>query len=121
MGQEVQHDSHSEKRLGTVRIAPNVLATIIYAAASAVPGVLKLGETPSNEGGISRIFNRDGIKGVKIEVRDGAVSADLYIIVSRDINMVQVGKQVQTEVSKAVRNMVGMQVEQINVFIQNVE
>ncbi|MEI7556306.1 Asp23/Gls24 family envelope stress response protein [Candidatus Chlorohelix sp.] len=109
-------NGNPEKKLGTVKVAPNVLETIVYAAAAGVAGVLRLGNAPQK-----RLFNREGNDGVKIEIKEGAVSADLYIVVSREANMLQVGKLVQTDVSKAVRYMVGMPVEQINVYIQNVE
>jgi uncharacterized alkaline shock family protein YloU len=109
-----------EKKLGTVRIAPSVLVTIVRSAATNVPGVLRMGEANSSEG-FSRIFSRETNTGVKIEVKEGAVNADLYLIVSRQANMKEVGKQVQSDVSKAVRYMVGMPIQQINVYIQNVE
>ncbi len=109
--------NQTEKKLGPVRVAPNVLETIIFDAASNVPGVIRLGSASQK-----RLFNKDGSSdGVKIEVANGAVKADLYIVVSREANLLQVGKSVQSDVSKAIRYMVGMPVEQINVYIQNVE
>jgi uncharacterized alkaline shock family protein YloU len=110
-------NTQPEKKPGTVRIAPSVLVTIIEATAVEVPGVLRLGGIP-NKG---RFFNRDGNEGIKVEVHNGAVKADIHMVVSREANMLQVGKKVQLDVSKAVRYMVGMPVEQINVYIQNVE
>lgn len=112
-----------DKKLGTVRIAPGVLVTIVNSAALGVPGVLRMGDATRVDGntGLGRIFHRDETSGVKIEVRDEKVHADLYLIVSKDANMLEVGKQVQSDVSKAIRFMVGMPVEQINVYIQNVE
>lgn len=114
-----------EKKIGTVRIAPGVLASIVNSATLAVPGVLHMGEVGSqpNHPIRGRIFTgrSDEQRGVKIEVHEGKVHADLYLVVSKDQNMRQVGREVQEAVSRAVRHMVGMPVEQINVFIQNVE
>lgn len=108
-----------------MRIAPGVLAAIINAATIEVAGVLHMGEVPPTSGNPirGRMFmgKHDEHRGVKIEVREGKVHADLYVVVSKDQNMRQVGRQVQDEVSKAIRHMVGMPVEHINVFIQNVE
>ncbi len=108
------------KKLGTVRIAPGVLATIVQATTQNVEGVIRMGDTGASSLG-NRLFNRDDHSGVKIEVIENKVQADLYIIVNKEANMAQVGKRVQAEVSKAIRLMVGMPVEQINVYIQNVE
>jgi uncharacterized alkaline shock family protein YloU len=107
------------KKLGTVRIAPSVLATIVQSATLGVEGVIRMGDTSSAS--LSRIFSRTENEGVKIEVVEGQVRADLYVIVNKNANMAQVGKQVQADVSRAIRLMVGMPVEQINVYIQNVE
>jgi uncharacterized alkaline shock family protein YloU len=112
-------NGQENKKLGTVRIAPGVLVTIVQSSTLAVEGVIRMGDTSSAS--LSRIFSRDENGGVKIEVVDGKVRADLYIIVDKDANMAQVGKQVQADVSRAIRLMVGMPVEQINVYIQNVE
>jgi uncharacterized alkaline shock family protein YloU len=113
-------NGQENKKLGTVRIAPGVLVTIVQSSTLAVDGVIRMGDT-SNSASLSRIFSRDENGGVKIEVVDGKVRADLYIIVDKAANMAQVGKQVQADVSRAIRLMVGMPVEQINVYIQNVE
>ena len=75
----------------------------------------------SASGTRNRFFNRDHSDGVKIDVRDEKVYADLHIVVDKAENMAEVGKQVQNEVSKAIRHIVGMPVEEINVYIQNVE
>lgn len=109
------------KKLGTVRIAPGVLATIVEATTLGVEGVIRMGDAANNSASLSRIFNRDNNDGVKIEVKEEKVYADLYIIVDKSANLAQVGKQVQGDVSTAIRHLVGMQVEQINVYIQNVE
>ncbi len=112
----------SERKPGTVRIAPGVLVTIINSAALGVPGVIRMGLAPRVEGkAIGRIFHRNEHNGVRVEVHQEKVKVDLYLIVSKDVNMLEVGKQVQSDVSKAIRFMVGMPIEQVNVYIQNVE
>lgn len=108
------------KKLGTVRIAPGVLATIVEATTLGVEGVIRMGDT-TGSASLSRIFSRENNDGVKIEVKEDKVYADLYIIVDKTANLAQVGKQVQGDVSTAIRHLVGMPVEQINVYIQNVE
>ena len=102
--------------IGTVSIAPGVLATIVSLTAQAVPGVARLGNC-----GVGRLLSRrDCADGVRVQVKDEAVWADVYLIVEEGRNMYQVGTQVQKEVSKAVLQMVGMPVQEVNVFIQDV-
>jgi len=50
-----------------------------------------------------------------------AVSADLYLIAQHDVNLLDLGTEVQAAVANAIREMVGMPVDEVNVYIQDVE
>jgi len=60
-------------------------------------------------------------QGVKIEVEDDTVSADLYIVVEQDVNVLKLSQEIQAEVSRAIHDMVGMDVKEVNIHIQDVE
>ena len=62
----------------------------------------------------------DAAEGVRVQVKDEAVWADVYLVVEEGRNMYQVGTQVQKEVSEAVLQMVGMPVQEVNVYVQDV-
>ncbi|MDP3046259.1 MAG: Asp23/Gls24 family envelope stress response protein [Chloroflexota bacterium] len=105
------------EQMGGVTIAPGVLATIVSLTAQAVPGVARLCGS-----GMGRFLGRDDPRtGIRIQVKDEAVWADVYLIVESGRNMYQVGTQVQKEVAVAVLQMVGMPVQEVNVYIQDVE
>jgi len=57
---------------------------------------------------------------VRLQIKDDAVLVDVYIVVEAGHNMYQVGTQVQKEISKAILRMVGMPVQEVNVYIQDV-
>ncbi|HXT35222.1 MAG TPA: Asp23/Gls24 family envelope stress response protein [Chloroflexota bacterium] len=104
---------------GTIRIAPEVLATIVQLTARSVNGIRAMAETPHR-----RVLNRptpEATRGVVVRVRDNAVQANLYVVVAHGANMVAVGNQVQQAVVQAVHEMLGMTVRGINVYIQGVE
>lgn len=108
-----------EKKLGTVRIAPGVLATIVGLTTLAVPGVAGMSDS---SGRVARILGRGGsTEGVKIHVKNGCVLADVHIVVEKDVNMLKVGRAVQEQIAEAINNMVGMPIEEINIYIQDVE
>ena len=48
------------------------------------------------------------------------VSTDLYIVVASGIDIVETGIAIQKEVASAIEEMVGMQVREVNVYIQDV-
>jgi uncharacterized alkaline shock family protein YloU len=55
-----------------------------------------------------------------LTIKDNTVTADLYIVVAANVNIVEVGSAVQEEVASAIEHMVGMQVREVNVYIHDV-
>jgi len=110
----------AEENLGTVRIAPGVLATIAGLTALAVPGVARLsGDMVS---GVSKLLGRpDALSGVKIQVKDDAVWVELHLVAEPETNLYQLSTQVQREVAQAIDKMVDMPVRQVDVYIEDVE
>ena len=109
-----------EEKLGKVIIAPGVLVTIARLTTLSTPGVVKMsaGWTDS----MGRLLRRRGPgDGVRIEVEDNTVSVDLYIVVEQDVDMLKLSQEIQTEVSRAIHDMVGMEAKEINIHIEDVE
>ncbi|HEU5227064.1 MAG TPA: Asp23/Gls24 family envelope stress response protein [Ktedonobacteraceae bacterium] len=103
---------------GVVRVARQVLSTIVTNTASQIPGVVRMAHTNDQW---SRLLGRDVPKGgVALSIRENIVSADLYLVVEAGVNIVEVGTAVQEEVASAIAEMVGMQVKEVNVYIQDV-
>jgi len=60
-------------------------------------------------------------EGVRVHVHDnGEVSVDLFVVVDHEVNMLQLGQRVQTEISRAIEEMLGMEVREVNVHIEDV-
>jgi uncharacterized alkaline shock family protein YloU len=106
-----------ERAPGTTTIAPGVLLTIARLTALAVNGVAGMAPIP---GGVNRLFRRGTGDGVRIEVEGVRVSADLYLTLNHDVNVKEVSRQVQQEVARAIEDMVGMQVQRVDVHIEDI-
>ncbi len=127
--------------LGVVRVARPVLSTIVINAALQISGVVrmarvgdqrlrllgkefpKLGTYPSHQRRYASTAKQPGGmsgEGVALTIKDNTVSADLYIVVETGVNIVEVGATVQEEVASAIEDMIGMQVREVNVYIQDV-
>jgi uncharacterized alkaline shock family protein YloU len=110
------NDRRSE--LGAVRIQNEVVGIIAGIAASEVNGIVGLG------GGFSlgEVFGRKSFnKGIKVEIGNGETAIDLYIIVEYGRNIPEVSYQVQQSVKRAVENMTGLTVVEVNVNIEGVQ
>ena len=100
---------------GRVTVAHNVLLAIARLTTVGVPGVVRL--VPC---GVQGFLRRGGDEGVLLRVEGDHVHFDLFIVADANANLREVGKKIQDEVARAIRDMVGMAPEAINVHIQDV-
>jgi uncharacterized alkaline shock family protein YloU len=103
---------------GTTTIAPGVLVAIARLTALSVPGVAGMAHIPS---GVNRLLRRGSGEGVEIQIEDGTVTVDLYLILERDTYVRDVSRKVQTEVSRAIEDMVGMVAKRVDVHIEDID
>lgn len=109
-----------EESLGKVIIAPDVLITIARLTTLSVPGVAHMA---GGWGQVSHWLHRGTASGdgVRIHVEGNTVAVDLYIVVEQGTNMLQVSRRIQKEVARAIENLVGMVVREVNIHIEDVE
>ena len=103
---------------GKTTIALEVLVTIAKLTTLAVDGVSRMATVPSE---VNRIFKRGVSEGVKVIVDDDMVYADLYVILKQEFNVRDVAHNIQANVSRAISEMVGMDVGKINVHVEDIE
>lgn len=99
---------------GAVTVEPEVIETIARHTALEIPGVLWIAERD-----VDRILGLTG-KSVAIVVHEGRVLVDLYIVAGPNISLLQLGRTVQHEVTRAIQQMIGMPVDVVNVHIEDV-
>ena len=108
-------DNHNS---GKTTVAPDVLVTIARMAALSVPGVSRMANV---SGGVNRLFKHGIHDGVRIEVEDNIVVANLYLILKQDVNIREVGRNVQQQVARAIQEMVGMEIGSIDIHIEDID
>ncbi|HIC89755.1 MAG TPA: Asp23/Gls24 family envelope stress response protein [Anaerolineae bacterium] len=110
-----------EKKIGRITIAPNVLTTIVRLTTLAQPGVHRMSSRHGK--GVGRMFSSRHHavdEGVQVEVHDDAVSVDVWIVARADANMLELGQTLQSEITRAIHDMVGMAVREVNIHIDDV-
>ncbi len=111
--------SDSRTTPGKTTIAPDVLLTIARLTTLNVPGVSRLGAVP---GGVNRLFRRNlAQNGVQIEVKDNVVMAEIYVALESGVNIREVSRKIQYDVTRAISKMVGMEVGQISIHIEDID
>ena len=116
--QAKQKDTADIRPEDKTTIAPEVLLTLIRLAALEVHGVSRMGTVP---GGVNRLFKRGYGEGIRINIQENTVYADLYIILKSDVNMRGASRAVQNEVERVITEMVGMHVGRINIHIEDID
>jgi uncharacterized alkaline shock family protein YloU len=109
-----------DTKLGIIRIAPSVLATIVSLTVQTVKGVAAMGVVSRPPGRVLQRLNVGSAPGVTLQVRNGTIIADVYIVAEPDTNLRRLGQTVQQRVREALDQMVGMTAEQVNVYIEDV-
>jgi len=105
---------------GKTTIAPNVLLTIARLSTLEIQGVSRMAPVPG-PAGVSWIPKRSHAEGVRIIVEDNRVYADIYVILKNNVNVREVSRNIQREVARAISEMVGMEVGQINLHIEDID
>ena len=103
---------------GKTTVSPDVLVTIARFSALSVQGVNRMAQVP---GGVNRLFKRGIGDGVRIEVDDNVVTANLYLILNPNVNIREVSRNVQHQVARALQEMVGMDIGGIEIHIEDID
>jgi uncharacterized alkaline shock family protein YloU len=110
--------TQSVETVGRVTIHPSVLNTVARMTALATPGVVRLADEWAL--GVGRVLASGQSGGVAVAVEEDRVSVDVHVVAEPGASLFQVGQTLQREVNRAIAQMVGMQVETINVYVQDV-
>ena len=102
-----------------IKIADDVIATIAGKAAMEVSGVYSM--SGGFAGGISEVFGKKNYtKGIKVDNSEKGLKIDVNIIVEYGARIPDVAYEIQNRVKKAIENMTGLSIEEVNVHIQGV-
>ncbi len=103
---------------GRVTIAPQVLTTIVRQTALSTEGVLQLSPRLPRR---SRAAGRRALApGIEVIVDDGKTHAAVHVVADPGANMMRLAETLQTEITRAIEHIVGLQVDGVDVFIDNV-
>ena len=112
------HDHTYEDVKGKTTVAPEVMLTIARLTTLEVPGVSRMSNTP---GGFNRWLSRGVGEGVRLDIKNDTVSADIYVVLQEGVNIREISRNVQLAVNRSFSEMVGMQVGRVNVHIEDID
>jgi uncharacterized alkaline shock family protein YloU len=110
--------SNAERPPGKTTVSPDVLISISKLSALGVPGVSRMAPI---SGGVNRLFRKGANEGVRIEIEEDIVYADIYLVLKEDVNIREVSRNVQRQVTRAIQEMVGMDVGRVDIHIEDID
>jgi uncharacterized alkaline shock family protein YloU len=107
-----------DQNLGKVTIAPNVLVTIVQKTSLSEPGVVKLCD---NVPGVKRLLGiHTASQGVSVSVADNRVTVNVHLTARRGVDLLQLGRNLQNQITRAVQEIVGMEVREVNIHVDDI-
>ena len=109
-----------EESAGVIKIADDVIASIVGLAVTEVDGVSKL------TGGVSRdIIAKLGknslANGVRVLIEEQLIKVDISIVVKFGYNILEVSREIQEKVKSTLLTMTGLECKSVNVRVSNVD
>ncbi|WP_282941730.1 Asp23/Gls24 family envelope stress response protein [Paenibacillus sp. RC67] len=107
---------------GKVYITEEVIAVLAGSAALDCYGLVGMASRNQFKDGIAELLRRDNLsRGVEVRKdAQGALTIDLYIVVSYGTKISVVAHNVQTKVKYVLSEVVGLAVESVNIYVQGV-
>ena len=98
-------------------VAPDVILNIARLTTLGIEGVSHM----SNLTTMSDIFQRGNKgNGVRVLIKEKIVFIDLHVVLEQDTNVRQVSKEIQEDVARAVKEMVGLEIGEIKIHIEDI-
>ncbi len=118
--EEIMIDEQEKKEANGIKISNDVIAVIAGVAVSEVSGVASM--SGGFAGGITEAIKgkKNLAKGIKVEATEKEAKIDVNIIVEFGSRIPDVAFEIQNRVKKAVENMTGIKVTDVNVNVQGV-
>lgn len=107
-----------EKEVGKTTISPEVLHKIARLTTLSVQGVSRMA---CCRGSMEKLLGKDEFKGVKVHIRDDKAYVDIFVILMNNFNVRDVSREIQARVSRAITEMVGMEVGGVTVHIMDID
>jgi uncharacterized alkaline shock family protein YloU len=107
---------------GKNTIAEGVVEKVAGIAAREVPGVHDLGNGAARAIGAIRsaINAQDRGQGIKVEVGEKQVAADIIVVAEYPVALQKLADNVRSAVTEAISTVVGMEVTEVNVTVSDV-
>jgi len=113
-------DMSENEQMGKVQIAPEVIEVIAGMAASEVEGVVSLRGNFAS-GVAERFGKKPHAKGVKVDLSDDGIVADLYAVLQLGVSIPKVCQEIQQNIKQTLKSMTSLEISEVNVHVVGIQ
>ncbi len=107
-----------EKDIGSTTVSLEVLHKIARLTTLSVQGVSRMAYTKDS---LEKILRKEDFQGVRVKIDQDRVFVDIYVVLMSDRNVRDISREIQSRVSRAISEMVGMEVGGVNIHIMDID
>ena len=108
--------SMTDGSYGRIDISKTAVATIANRAVNQCYGVVGMANKNLVQG-LSAILSRDSRRGIEVEIEDGEIVVDVYVVVEYGTRIRAVAESIQNTVKYHVEKAMGTPVRAVNVYV----
>lgn len=108
----------AENNIGNTTVSIEVLKKIARLTTLDVEGVSRMAIC---RGKLERFVNSENCDGVSVKIKNGAVFVEIFAILMSGMNVRDICREIQSRVSRAISEMIGMVVGGVNVHIMDID
>jgi uncharacterized alkaline shock family protein YloU len=109
---------NTSKDIERTTISLDVLHKIARLTTLSVQGVSRMA---SSRCGLTQLFSREEEKGAQVQIKDDKAYVDVYVVLMSDMNVRDISREIQARVSRAISEMLGMEVGGVNIHIVDID
>lgn len=107
---------------GQIELSDEVIATVVGGATTEIFGVVGMASRAAFKDNVQALLRRDNYaKGVVVKATDAGIAVDVYTVLSYGVKISEVAKNIQDRVQFSLESQLGITVEAVNVFVQNIK
>ncbi|HSV30736.1 MAG TPA: Asp23/Gls24 family envelope stress response protein [Atribacteraceae bacterium] len=119
-GNSKDYESDNSEKMGEISIAPDIIATLTAITTMKVPGVTGMAGGVSSATLSNIMGKRELNKGVKVDIKEKVVTLDVSVVLDIDSSLIEVARNIQSEVKSVIESKTGMSVARIDINVREV-
>ncbi len=112
--------SEQEADMGKIEVSPRAISHLASRAAQSSYGVVGLAARNARPGWAELLRRDEVYKGVDVNITDGQVIIDLYVVLEYGTRISEVARNIMSNSKFAVETALGVPVVQVNVNVQGI-